>query len=100
MKDFIAVKWIPVCFMLLLYSYTCLCYVVDTRTSNCLDSGLNILKQKDVKRIKATFDLKAVSRRLIYSLKFVLVFRSLSLWLIQLLKVFYCITGKTQIISI
>ena len=33
----------------------------NTLNPRCLDSGLSILKQKDVKRIKATFDLKAVS---------------------------------------
>lgn len=48
--------------LLLLLIGCCCCYVVDTRVQlspNCLDSGLNILKKKDVKRIKATFDLKA-----------------------------------------
>lgn len=56
----------PLCFILLLITYSCLCYVVDTRHSNCLNSGLNILKEKDVKRIKATFDLKSVSIILFY----------------------------------
>lgn len=57
------VVWLFTLLLLVLFG-SCSCYVVDTRAQpplspGCLDSGLNILKQKDVKRIKATFDLKA-----------------------------------------